>query len=104
MLNGHTTDFAFAARAAGRPEPLATLFWLQEPEYGHFAYLTHNLESMYLSGEATYPVERTLLTTGILDAVMTSRFEDHRRVETPWMQNVAYVPSTRLVRRGSFRA
>ena len=102
-LDGHSSNFAFAAKVKGHDAPLATLFWLQEPHFGHFSYLTHNIESMFLSGEATYPVERTLLTTGILDAVMTSRFEKHRRIETTWMEAVAYQPSTRLVRRGSFR-
>jgi hypothetical protein len=28
-------------------------------------------------------VERTLLTTGVLDALMTSKAEKNRRVETP---------------------
>ena len=38
---------------------------------------------MFLSGEAQYPVERTLLTSGILEAALTSRYEGHKRLETP---------------------
>ncbi len=89
-LNGYTSDFAFAAQASADSSPMATRFWLQEPHFGHFSYLTHNIESMYLEGKSPYPVERTLLTTGILDAVMTSRFENHVRQATPWLAEIAY--------------
>lgn len=90
MLNGFSSAFGFACRRKGRPEPEAAHFWLQEPGFGHFSYLVHNIESMYLTGKETYPPERTLLTTGILDAVMTSRFNDHTRMETPWLSDLAY--------------
>lgn len=102
-LDGHSANFGFAAKVRNRDESLSTLFWLQEPEFGHFSYLTHNIESMFLTGVPTYPVERTLLTTGVLDAVMTSRFEKHRKIDTPWLAEIRYQPSTQLVRRGSFR-
>jgi len=44
---------------------------------------------MVLTGVPPYPAERTLLTTGILDAAMTSRHRGHIRVETPHL-DVAY--------------
>lgn len=93
MLDGYTAAFGFAAQLKDRPQPVGTHFWLQEPEFGHFSFLTHNVESMFLTGQETYPPERTLLTTGVLDAVMTSRAENHRRIETPWLSEVAYQPS-----------
>ena len=36
---------------------------------------------MFLTGEAQYPVERTLLTSGILEAALTSRYEGYTRLE-----------------------
>lgn len=102
MLNGYTAAFGFACRRAGSAEPEAAHFWLQEPVFGHFSYLTHNIESMYLTGKETYPPERTLLTTGILDAAMTSRFEGHKRIETPWLAEVAYRAGENSGRRAMF--
>ena len=82
MLNGYVGDFAYAGQVEGRIQ--ATEFHLQRDfPHGHFNYLALNIEEMVLSGTPPYPAERTLLTTGILDAVMTSRHLDHARVETP---------------------
>ncbi len=91
MLDGYVQDLAYAARV-GEGEVVATEFFAQghgdEDEvgpYGHFAYLSLNIEEMFLTGEATAPVERTLLTTGVLEAMLDSRYEGHRRLETPWL-------------------
>jgi hypothetical protein len=46
-------------------------------------------EEMFLSGEPPYPVERTLLTTGILAAAMKSQATG-KRLETPHLA-VRYV-------------
>jgi hypothetical protein len=98
MLNGwvHEGDggaFTFAARLKGKAEPVSTHFYLQQPDpFGHFIYLVKAIDAMVRTGHAVYPVERTLLTTGILDAVMTSRAEKNRRVETPHLA-VKYQPA-----------
>ncbi len=102
MLDGYSAAFGFAAQLDQRTDPVASHFWLQEPDFGHFAYLTHNVERMYLTQEETYPPERTLLTTGILDAIMTSRAEQQRTVETPWLAQVHYVPTEGRERRAKF--
>jgi hypothetical protein len=74
-----------AGLAEGRVQ--ATEFFLQRDfPHGHFNYLALNIEEMVLSGTSPYPAERTLLTTGILDAVMTSRHLGHTRVETPHLE------------------
>lgn len=73
MANGLARHFAFAARIPDSPRPVATWFELQnERPFGHFAYLTRAIEELIHTGNPPYPVERTLLTTGILDAVMNA--------------------------------
>lgn len=82
MLNGYVTDLAFAARCGG--EVYATEFYLQPgPPHAHFSYLSLNIEEMFVTGRPTYPVERTLLTSGVLEAALDSRHRGHVRLETP---------------------
>jgi hypothetical protein len=94
MLNGWAKDgaFAFAGRLSGQDKPRATNYLGQEhPPFAHFAYLLRAIDSMIQTGRAAYPVERTLLTTGILDAIMTRRAEKGRRIETPHLA-IKYQP------------
>lgn len=88
MLNGFVRQNAFAAQANGQVQ--AAEFHAQghggeDGHYAHFSYLSLNVEEMFLTGRPNWPVERTLLTSGILEAALTSRFEGHRRLETPWL-------------------
>jgi hypothetical protein len=98
MMNGwaHEGDggaFTFAGQLKGQDLPAATHFYLQQPDpFAHFAYLVRAIDSMMQTGHAPYPVERTLLTTGILDAVMMSAADKHRRVETPHLE-IKYKPT-----------
>jgi hypothetical protein len=82
MLDGYVTDFGYAARVGGTIQ--ATEVYLQEgPPYSHFSYLSLNIEEMFVTGQPTYPIQRTLLTTGILEAALDSRYQGHIRLETP---------------------
>jgi hypothetical protein len=99
MLNGWVQEgkddsgFTCAIRVRGRKQPLATQFFLQQPDpFAHFSYLLRAIEAMMITGHAAYPVERTLLTTGILDAVMISKHEKHRPVPTPHL-DIRYTPN-----------
>lgn len=89
MLNGYIVDFAYAAKVGD--EVHSTEFYLQnEVPFSHFSYLSLNIEEMFLSGVPQYPAERTLLTTGVLDAIMHSRHKGHIRLETPHLENIEY--------------
>jgi hypothetical protein len=56
----------------------------------HFTFLARQIESAVLTGVEPTPVERTLLTTGILDAAMRSRYRRGERVTTPELSTIAY--------------
>ena len=89
MLSG--SDFAYACRMKEKDKILATEFYLQNGDpYAHFSYLGLNIEEMFLTGEAQYPAERTLLTTGVLDAVMQSLHQGGARIETPHLAELSY--------------
>lgn len=90
ILNGYTQSFAFAGLSAGEIRSCEFVLQAGSP-YAHFSYLSLNVEEMFLTGRPTYPVERTLLTTGILAAAMESRYRGHVRLETPHLE-VCYTP------------
>lgn len=100
MLNGWVHEregdgggFTFAGRLRGQDRPASCQFYLQQPDpFAHFIYLLRAIETMIQSGHAPYPVERTLLTTGITEAVMISKTEKNRRVETPHLE-IRYQPT-----------
>src|SRR5436309_1461564 len=84
LMNGLVNDFTFAARLAGRSEPLSTLFYLPpQPNVTYSAELMNRVENMFVTGKAQFPVERTLLTTGLVAAGMKSLASGQKRIETP---------------------
>src|SRR5438093_6389505 len=66
MMNGwvHEGDggaFIFAGALKGQQKPVATHFYLQQPDpFAHFAYLVKAIDSMVHTGHPVYPAERTL--------------------------------------------
>ncbi len=117
-LNGAPGGRALAAAVRGRPEPLTiATMWRPSPAvsapadqrrqypYNHFSATVHAFERLAIEGAAPNPVERTLLTTGVLAALFESSYQpapmygrslQHgtlldrgRRIETPHL-NIAY--------------
>jgi len=82
MLDGAISGFAFAGGRAGEVD--ASHFFLQSRElFGHFTFLVRQIESLMLTAKPPYSSARTLLTTGVLEAAMSSRHHGHAVVETP---------------------
>lgn len=88
LMNGLVKDFNFSAYVNGSSEPWSTQMYLPMPDgrttlANFFSPLVNNAEKMYLSGKPTYPVERTLLTTGLTAAGVESLYRGETRFETP---------------------
>ena len=90
MMNGLIGDFTFAARLKGEAEPLSTLFYLPpNPNVTYSASLMSKAEETFMTGKSPYPIERTLLTTGLVEAGVRSLGTGQKRLETPHL-NVRY--------------
>jgi hypothetical protein len=84
-LNGAVGEWSAAWRY-GNNTLDSCLFWTQEGRPAmHFAYLLDGIERMIRTGEPTWNVERTLLTSGALDALLISATEQSREVRTPYL-------------------
>jgi hypothetical protein len=88
LMGGLVRDFNFAASLEGEAKPFSTQMYLPMPDgrttlANFFNPLCNNMEKMFLSGKATYPVERTLLTTGLTAAGVDSLYAGQVRVDTP---------------------
>lgn len=63
------------------------------PTHAAFSYLGLNIEEFFVSGSPPNPVERTYLTTGMLEAAMISRSRGGQRIETPHLSSIRYQPT-----------
>src|SRR5262249_9956433 len=86
------TRWNFACQLVGEDEPRATSFYSALwSNRCLFKALAHATQVHFREHEAPYPVERTLLTTGMLDAAMESRLQGGKELETPHLA-IAYHP------------
>ena len=97
LMSGLVKDFNFAASIEGRSEPFSTQMYLPMPDgrttlANFFSPLVHGMELMFLSGKPTYPLERTLLTTGLTAAGVESLYRKQARYETPHLA-IHYQPT-----------
>jgi hypothetical protein len=95
MLNGLVHDFTVAVSMKGNEPVLSTLMYLPGLNSGQtlsnfFSPLVHHIETMFLTGKLPYPVERTLLTSGILSAAIDSLSQGQSRIATPHLAKIAY--------------
>ncbi len=98
LFDGLLRDFNFAAMIEGQAKPFSTQMYLPIPDRkrttlaSFFSPLTHHMEQLFLTGKPGYPVERTLLDTGVLIAGVTSLNQGQSRIETPHL-NIQYQPN-----------
>jgi hypothetical protein len=83
MLTGAVADFNFAARVKGSGIQSTQFLLTPEPNVTYSACLIGKVEEMFATRKAPYPVERTLIVSGILESCLTSRAQNHQRLETP---------------------
>ena len=96
LMSGLIEDFNFAAHIEGQDEPLSTQMYLPMPPArttlaNFFSPQANNVEQMFLTGKASYPVERTVLTTGLTAAGVDSLHQDEARIESPHLA-ISYGP------------
>lgn len=97
LMGGLVKDFNFAAEVEGSREPFSTQMYLPMPDgrttlASFFSPLVNNFEKMYLTGKPTYPIERTLLTTGLTAAGVESLYRKQERYDTPHLA-IKYQPT-----------
>ena len=94
-LNGAVGEWSAAWRYEKEERIESSLFWTQEGRPGmHFTWLLNGIEQMILTGQPAWNVERTLYTSGTLDALLISVKNGGQRLETPYL-NLPYQPSWR---------
>lgn len=95
LMSGLVRDFNFAARLDSGI--FSTQMYLPMPDgrttlANFFSPLVNGMEQMFLTGKPTYPVERTLLTTGLTAAGVESLYREQKRFETPHL-GIRYQPT-----------
>jgi hypothetical protein len=91
MLDGAVADYTFAVRLRDSNRLESTQFLLPPtPNVAYSACLMHKVEEMIETGQAPYPVERTLLVSGMLESCLESKIQGSRPIETPHL-NVRYL-------------
>ena len=94
LVEGLVEDITVAAKLKGQANPFSLLFYLgsghhMQPNF--FNPLTHHIENLIATGKPPYPIERTLLTTGMTAAGVESHWLGGKRLETPHLA-IRYQP------------
>jgi hypothetical protein len=91
MLTGADRNFTFSARLVGHRLVATQFFQSPAPNLTYSANLAAKIEQMFMTRVPPYPVQRTLLTSGIHEACLTSKARLNAKLETPQLA-VKYHP------------
>ena len=84
LMNGAAGDMLFAAKLKGQEGIVSTqMLRSPGPNVHYSACLASNIQKMFETGRAPYPVQRTLLVSGILDRAFDSLAQGSVRLATP---------------------
>ncbi len=83
LLNGAIRDFNISVRLANQHLVSTQFFMPLAPNETYSACLASKIEELYQTRKPPYPLRRSLLTTGLLDACLNSRHRLNERLETP---------------------
>lgn len=88
LTTGGSSDrWNFACRLGGEKKPRATAYF--NGPWGNrclFQALSHAIQQHFIHGVEPYPAERTLLTTGMVEAVIRSFEQQGLVIETPHLE------------------
>ena len=86
LMEGLVQDITVAARLKGQRDPLSLLFYLgaghgTQPNF--FNPVCDHIERLITTGRSPFPIERTLLTTGLTAAGVESLWQNGKPLATP---------------------
>jgi hypothetical protein len=82
-LNSKTRDYLFAARLRDDTRLRATCFYISLYVHSHWGFMVQAFENLVLTKSPRMPLERTLLSNGILLAGLESRRKGGTWIDTP---------------------
>jgi hypothetical protein len=92
-VSGDGTRWHFGCKVAGQSKPLVTNFYVG-PWRNRclFKALAHAIQTHFREGKSPYPIERTLLTTGMVAAAVESHVAGDKPFETLHL-DIKYMPT-----------
>jgi len=101
LLPGLVQDITAAARLRNHQDPFSLLFYLgsghhMQPNF--FNPMCHHIENLIVDGRVPYPIERTLLTTGLSIAGVQSLWQE-KKLDTPHLDITYQVSEASTFRR-----
>lgn len=104
LMSGLVKDFNVALRLDNPAKIVSTQLYLPMPDgrttlATFFSPLVNNMERLFETGHSPYPIERTLLTTGLTASGVDSLFAGGKKLDTPHLHFVYRAPEESMFQR-----